>query len=371
MTKKTNPLTKTYNTPFHLEGYIGYEGRIINKPASLYLDPELDLYQIQTEFDAFRCQGNLSAIRCSPRLANLERRLHLSDQFLFTTDDNDLVDAYLATTHRAHGHKSDQVLHKLESHFGRTLLIGLILCSILCTGLYALYLHAPQYLAAHTPPNIVHSLSIPLEKTLLEDLPSSQLSKQRLKEIQSLLPPLLQFAKPAPRQYTLRIRQGGDKLGANAIALPHGTIIMTDELIALSENPAQIQAILAHEIAHIEQGHGLQSLYRSLGALALLNILLTGGADFILEIASFGVLIDSISYSRQHENQADSRGFELLDHLDISTKHFANILQKLDQAAREEDHPETTLHKYSKWLNSHPDTSERIQNALEYEKIHN
>src|SRR5690606_17266999 len=63
-------------------------------------------------------------------------------------------------------------------------------------------------------------------------------------------------------------RDGGN-LGANALALPDGTIIFTDQLIRLAEHPDELRAILLHEIAHVHHRHGVQGVVRgSLMALA-------------------------------------------------------------------------------------------------------
>ena len=52
--------------------------------------------------------------------------------------------------------------------------------------------------------------------------------------------------------YPLKVlfREGG-RIGANALALPAGTIIFTDEMVRLSEDDTELVTVLAHEIGHI------------------------------------------------------------------------------------------------------------------------
>src|SRR5690606_39059775 len=48
----------------------------------------------------------------------------------------------------------------------------------------------------------------------------------------------------------VEFRDGG-LLGANALALPNGIIIFTDELVALAENDNELAAVFAHELGHV------------------------------------------------------------------------------------------------------------------------
>jgi Zn-dependent protease with chaperone function len=58
----------------------------------------------------------------------------------------------------------------------------------------------------------------------------------------------------------LLFRDGGS-VGANAFALPGGTVIATDQFIQLSENDDEIIAVLAHEIGHVRHQHSLRQIY--------------------------------------------------------------------------------------------------------------
>lgn len=57
--------------------------------------------------------------------------------------------------------------------------------------------------------------------------------------------------------YRLLFRRGG-RVGADAFALPSGAIIVTDELIALAKHEYEVVAVLAHEIGHVRNRHGLR-----------------------------------------------------------------------------------------------------------------
>lgn len=352
----------TTDYDIQINGYVGTQGKAVETEAVLCISFKTGLYKMIDTANQVRGYGRLLDIHCSPRIADINRHIDLADNLYFQTADNDQVDAVIANAFGPHRPGLNGLLHKFESHFFRFIIIGLILTIAIGFGLFQLYQHAPYYLAHASSDELIDYISQPTENYFLEKLERTDLSLKRQREIQALLPPLTAHAAPAPIAYELYIRKGGDFLGANAIALPNGTLLITDELIQLSTDPRQIQAVLAHEVAHVEQRHGLQGLYRSLGALVVINLILSGGADLLLEIASLGVVIDSLSYSRQHETQADQRGFELLTELNISTKHFADIMQKMSDNNPFES-SETS------WMSSHPLTKDRIDKALSYENM--
>ncbi|MBM3488039.1 MAG: M48 family metallopeptidase [Alphaproteobacteria bacterium] len=59
----------------------------------------------------------------------------------------------------------------------------------------------------------------------------------------------------------LEFRQG-NRYGANALALPGGIVVITDEMVARLADDKLIGAVLAHEIGHVEGRHGLRRFIR-------------------------------------------------------------------------------------------------------------
>ena len=74
-------------------------------------------------------------------------------------------------------------------------------------------------------------------------------------------------------------------MGANAVALPAGIIIMTDALVELSENDEELAAVLAHEIGHVRNRHALRALLQN-SVVAGSIILVTGDASSAGSIAA-------------------------------------------------------------------------------------
>ena len=85
----------------------------------------------------------------------------------------------------------------------------------------------------------------------------------------------------------------------NAYALPGGIIVVTDGLMHIMENEAQLVSVLAHEMGHIEKGHCLDAVKYQ---LALEKI----DAKPLGKLADFAnTLLLRHSYSKTQENEAE------------------------------------------------------------------
>ncbi len=151
--------------------------------------------------------------------------------------------------------------------------------------------------------------------------------------------------------------------GANAFALPDGTVVMTDELVLLlKHNPDAILAVLLHEIGHVEGQHSVRLVAQSLGATLVIGIVFgnpEGVADLLL--GSGSVLLQN-AFSRDMEREADQFAIAQLAALGKSPTAFADAMSALLAKHGEEDAEASTLLKY---LSTHPDTHERIQQATQ------
>jgi predicted Zn-dependent protease len=166
-------------------------------------------------------------------------------------------------------------------------------------------------------------------------------------------------------RYRLELR-ACDKMGPNAVALPGGTIVLTDALVSLAQNDAQVSAVLAHEIGHVRHHHGLRQLLQAAGAAALISTL----AGDAVSITSLAVTLPTVllqaGYSRQFEDEADSYAFQRLKEIGLSPRDFAEILTRLEEYRGEKigsgksagsEHP-------LDYLSTHPATAQRIQRAM-------
>jgi Zn-dependent protease with chaperone function len=143
----------------------------------------------------------------------------------------------------------------------------------------------------------------------------------------------------------------------NAFALPDNSIIVTDDLIAMAEQPDELVGVIAHEIAHIEHNHIMKNIVRSMGAGIFFDVVV-GGAGLGQMAAITSVNLASLRFSRGDESDADNRGLDYLDAAGIDTGGLARIFDRFAEHAAEEgggDIP--TL------ISSHPATAARAAAA--------
>ena len=83
--------------------------------------------------------------------------------------------------------------------------------------------------------------------------------------------------------FTLLFRSS-PALGANAVALPSGTIIVTDELVALARDDRELIGVLAHEAGHVVHRHSVRLVLQN-SAVALFMVWAVGDFSSIVALA--------------------------------------------------------------------------------------
>ncbi|OYW31969.1 MAG: hypothetical protein B7Z51_04220 [Methyloversatilis sp. 12-65-5] len=156
-----------------------------------------------------------------------------------------------------------------------------------------------------------------------------------------------------PIAHTLLFRSGG-QLGANAFALPDGTLIVTDELVVLAGADAPVLAVLTHELGHVQQRHGVRMLLQG-SATALFMAWYLGDVSSLLATAPTALV--QAGYSRDMEREADDFAVKLLRARGQSAELLAGMLEKLAAAHGDS---QVSRPRPTGWLSSHPDTAERV-----------
>ena len=164
--------------------------------------------------------------------------------------------------------------------------------------------------------------------------------------------------KPAHLKFRL-----GDELGANALALPNNTIILTDELVNLAKDDREIIGVLAHEQGHLLKRHSLQQALSSLG-FSLLYVSVTGDSSDLITAVPLAIV--GASYSRDFERESDLYALNLMHKQGIETVHFGNLLQRMSDDVDGETFEGSYLDAFS----SHPATEERVQTVKDFEAQH-
>jgi len=223
------------------------------------------------------------------------------------------------------------------------------------------------------------SLAI-LEKTFLE--PSTLAVKQQ-ETIRDMWNEALIQLSLEPAQYQLLLRASGF-FDANAFALPNGTVVVTDDLVALLDGDDDaLLAIMLHEIAHVEFKHGMKLAARSI-ATTIFFALMLGDIDGVGEyvIGASSSLLEN-SFSRDMETEADAYAIDKLQQLGKSPNAFADAMahfllfhesEGITEISGDVDNVEIEgkesegVYNLSEYFSTHPDTQARIQAARDAAK---
>jgi Zn-dependent protease with chaperone function len=139
-------------------------------------------------------------------------------------------------------------------------------------------------------------------------------------------------------------------LGANAVALPSGVIVLTDDIVALAKDDRELLGVLAHEAGHVQRRHGIRSLLQD-SAVALLITWYVGDVGTLAAAAPTAIL--QAKYSRDFEREADDYAAQSLRANGIGPEYLADILRRLDESPGGSS--------VTSYLSSHPATAERLE----------
>ena len=291
------------------------------------------------------------SLRWSSRIGTTARRAILPDGAVFESNDNDQIDLL----ERAQGPGCTSRLHRLENLGAPFLVLAtLIAVAVLISLRWAIpwigdaaAQLVPQAVEARIGTGVLDTLDrVALNPT--------QLPLATRQTIQAVFDDLaLQADVPAGRLQLL-FRQGGRLVGANALALPGGQIVVTDELADLAQTADSLAGVLAHEIGHVQHRHGMRRLGRIAG-LSVVALLITGDVtSAVHDIGVLGTGLLDLSYSRQFEGEADAGGVALMRKVGRDPALLAGLLEKLGEKSG-------AAGETSRWLSSHPSTGERIR----------
>ncbi len=146
----------------------------------------------------------------------------------------------------------------------------------------------------------------------------------------------------------------------NAFAVPGGYVYVTRGILAMMNSEAELAAVLSHELGHINARHSVRRMSKLLLVQLGLGV---GGAlsetfAKISGVASVGIQLLFLKYSRDDEREADALGVEYSRKGKFNPGEmvaFFDSLQKLGDLSKGASLPG--------FLSTHPLTTERIQNV--------
>jgi len=303
-----------------------------------------DLLVITGEHGELRVPA--SELRLAPRIPGLPLQLHLPDGSVCELEPQPALDTLLGDLP---GYRRAGLAATLESRW-RYILPALALALLVLFGVirFGIPLLAEQ-VAARLPSAIETRMGDQaLEVFDRWMVGPSQLPEARQAELRAEFARLAETSGAPPVTVLFRDGRG---VGANAFALPGGTILFTDQMVGLAEDDAQLLGVFAHELGHVVHRHALRLLLQD-SATALLLILLTGDVGSASSLAAgLPTLLVRTRFSRDFEREADDHARRLMEEAGMDPAHLARLLERM---AGPED---AALPGF---LATHPSTAERI-----------
>lgn len=346
----------------HLE-VSGGDAQII----SLFVKSSADDFPEELKFD-------YDELKILSRLGNTPREIALGvDGQLFVTGDHDAIEALISSHDKL---KSSSFLHKLETN-SLLILFALAVTVVFSWGTVTYGVPASAKFIANQLPESTwekwgSSLDL-MDETVFE--PSS-IDKQRQQEIVELITPYLkQHESLSPK---INFRSG---MAANALALPSGDIVFTDDFVELVADDQELLAVFFHEVGHLKHKHIVRRTLQD-SMITLLIILMTGDVESFDLLVGLPAMILDLSYSREFEREADLFALEQLYAHDISVDYFSSMMKRLEDYYIETD---TVASKNDKannqgqhddeksmldYLSTHPGTSDRIKMVKQFKIDH-
>jgi len=147
-----------------------------------------------------------------------------------------------------------------------------------------------------------------------------------------------------------------DDPAVNAFALPGGYVYVTRGLITHMESEAELSAVIGHEIGHVTARHGVNQASKQLLAVLGLGLvsLLDDDLAKVAGVASLGLGVLFLKYSRDDERQADDLGLRYMTRAGYDPREMPGVFTVLQGVETIEG-----AGRLPNWLATHPDPGAR------------
>ena len=292
----------------------------------------------------------VDALKVSPRIGKTDRFIALPNGGQFQCADHAFLESLPQVS------PSEGPVAWLEERWGVALAGVAIVACMLLAGYFFGLPAAAERIAARIPIEAEQTLGRQALTWLDEQgwFTPTNLDKDTQKGIKDGFD-RLRSELPLKNHYQLEFRAAG-AIGANAFALPGGTIVITDDMVKAAESPEEVQAVLAHEIGHVELRHTLRSVLQNSVTAVVVATVTADAASLSVAVAGLPVLVAQTKYSREFEAAADDFAFRLLKQKGHSPAAFASLMERLAKQHEQEE-------RAFAYVSSHPVTAERVKRA--------
>ncbi|MFB3885639.1 MAG: M48 family metalloprotease [Thermodesulfobacteriota bacterium] len=144
----------------------------------------------------------------------------------------------------------------------------------------------------------------------------------------------------------------------NAFAVPGGYVYFTRGILASLNSEAELAGVMGHEIGHITARHSASQYSKTqLAQLGLgVGMIFADKVPGLSELAQLGVGMLFLSFSRDHERQADDLGVEYASRLGYDASQMAGFFETLERM-----NPNPDQSGLPAWFSTHPNPEDRMK----------
>jgi len=317
-----------------------YFDGISSKPQEIEL--KLDELNDQLRFDTSSCQINyaIGDISFEHIGSSLEIRNKIHSRVLIIVNNDDFTAAFISFLKRK-GH---------ISLYQRIIRLGfkthLLIATVILTFIIAGYVLIIPWVGEKAVLLIPVSYDISMGDTFYDQfIINNEIDSTKTEALNS-------FSRHLQLNNTHKIHFTVIKSSTvNAFSLPDGNIIVFTGLIDLMKNYDELAGLIAHEVSHINNRHSMKMLCRNLSGYLFISAVLSDVNGIMAIIGDNVHNLQTLSYSRQFERQADEQGTNLMIMNGINPTGMVELF--------------TRLHSSEKvvvpaFMSSHPITTDRI-----------
>ncbi len=304
----------------------------------------------------------VASVRISPRVGDVRRSIRFPDASLCEIINDSSFDQLLDGDGSG---RLQRLLQQWERSVPLTLL-ALLLTLVVIMGFIRYAVPAIARYVAYAVPS-ASEVSLGKESLAILDryvMKPSKLPEARRRSL-TVLFVRMKESLPDSKGYQIEFRNS-EQAGANAFALPGGTIILTDAMVELVKSDEELTGVIAHEAGHVHSRHALRHVLQSTGT-GLLIAAVTGDITSITSLsATIPTALINAGYSREFENEADDAAVAYLLKAGIQPRVYADTLARLQAEHDKKSGEKGASHSWSPMdlLSTHPVTSERIKRVL-------
>lgn len=314
--------------------------------------------------EGIRRNARLSQVDVSERLEHAPRIIRFADGATV-----EIADANFDKMLRANRYREPRIT-QWQQNWPLSLFALIALVIILISGYQWGLPWAADRIAQHLPASFEKKLGDEglalIDKHYMQPSRLSPAEQARLRNL------FAQMKQPHGDKTGYRLEFRRSQIGPNALALPNGVILMTDELVAMAGNDHAVLGVLGHELGHVRHHHSTRRLLQAMGVGIVVNFLVGDVSSALATIPGF--LLDQ-KYSRDFERESDQYAIDMMRINRLPLSPMADLFEKMgeereyrsfnaskegERRNRRRTNADKKRNASMDYLSSHPSDEERI-----------